>query len=901
MNAFRKKREKSEVVDEKTNTKIIKIKSNNKKTTPIIVDDETSEFLKSLKIDEQKEEKENKETVEVEEDIYPRYKDVDITQGLSETQVNERISQGLTNKNKDNQGKSIIEIILSNVFTGFNILYFIIAGVLIFIDIKNHDSFTNLFFLLLVFSNTSIGIYQEIRSKLTVDKLKILSNPVALVIRDGKKVEVPVDDIVLDDIIVFQSGRQICADSIIIEGNVEVNEALLTGEADSIVKTTGGKLLSGSFMTSGTCVAKVDKVGKDCYINQMSSDAKKYKKPHSELLLALRRIITTISILIIPIVILYLTSHIPFKDFDKTSFGYWLNDFWQAINRGRPDSVLSAICYIVLAMIPAGLFLLTSLALFVGVARLAKKNTLVQELYCIEMLARVDTLCLDKTGTLTDGTMRVNDCIEIDNKSDYTIKEIIGSMLNCFEERNPTSEALIKYFEVNQVIPPVEVIPFSSKRKYSAVNFGDKGTYIIGAPDFIIQDNFDKISDRVSRYSKDGYRVVALGHTQSKIKNDQLPKNARPVAIIIIEDHIRDDAQATISFFKQNDVDIKVISGDNPETVSKIAQRVGVLNADRYINLNGMSDEDVKKIVFDYAVFGRVSPDQKKIIVQELKRQGKTVAMTGDGVNDIPALKEADCSIAMASGSDAARYVSHLVLIDSNFSTMPSVVMEGRRVINNVQKTSSLYLTKNLAAFFITLMYIFVGFTTINSSRTWMNTAFPFRSENLLLIEMFILGIASTILAVQPNNEIIRGSFMKNTMKKVLPNAVLILIFQIVLFLVQNLRSGDFFSSLFEVPSVYQTTSALITTLVMLYVLFDECKPFNRFRIFVFALTLGLIAICLIIPQSREFVKFDFQAFGDTEWLLIIIMALVISPIRRLVNRIFKTAGDYQAKQNQTR
>ena len=460
-------------------------------TEPIVMEDKTAEILKQIEENKRKEEEKKVEM----KDNYPRYQNVDITKGLTKNQVEERIKQGYTNVNDDSKGKSIFEIIISNVFTAFNILYFIIAIILIFIDIKNNEGFSNLFFLILVVTNTLIGIFQEIKSKITVDKLKILSSPHATVIRDGEQIEINVEDIVLDDIIVFKSGKQICADSIILEGNIEVNEALLTGEADSIAKTTGGELLSGSFMTSGTCIAKVERVGKDCYINKMSNDAKKYTKPRSELLSSLRKIIITISFLIIPVVVLYTLSHVNFKSFDNTGFGYWLNDFWEAINHktGDASSVLSAVCYIVLAMIPAGLFLLTSIALFVGVIRLAKKNTLVQELYCIEMLARVDMLCLDKTGTLTDGTMMVSNVIELSKRGNYTVKEIIGSMMSSFEEKNPTSIALINHFETNTVLKPEMIIPFSSKRKFSAVSFANVGTYVIGAPDFVIQDDFASI------------------------------------------------------------------------------------------------------------------------------------------------------------------------------------------------------------------------------------------------------------------------------------------------------------------------------------------------------------------------------------------------------------------------
>ena len=853
-------------------------KENVKKNKKVIIhDDETSETLNMLKeqevsnkpkveTSEEKDKNISIEETKIDESV-ERYLDTDVTQGLNDEQVAKRIEEKLTNDTGNDKGKSIFEIILSNVFTFFNILYFVIAVILIILK----DT-SNIGFIGVVLINLSIGIFQEIKAKLTVEKMRIMSAPNAVVIRNGQKLEIPIKDVVLDDILMFLSGKQICADCVLLEGNVEVNEALLTGEADSIVKTPGSKLFSGSFLSSGTCIARADHVGKDCFIEKMSSDAKKYSPPKSELLKTLKMVIRIITCLILPIAILYIMA--------RMSSSY---DFKVIFNQ------LKEVSYIVLGMIPAGLFLLTSVALFVGVIRLGKNNTLVQELYCIEMLARVNVLCLDKTGTITDGTMRVCDCVEINNPTDYTVREIIGSMMNSFNETNPTSDALIKYFDKNTVLTPTEIIPFSSKRKYSAVTFGTDGTFIIGAPDFVIKDQFEKINTKVTRFSEQGCRVLVLGYVSSKLKNDELPKNVKPIAIIVIQDHIREDASDTISFFKQNEVDIKVISGDNPETVSKIADRVGVENADRWINLNGLTDEEIEAAVFDYTVFGRVTPSQKKLIVKTLKKNGKTVAMTGDGVNDIPALKEADCSIAMASGSEATRYVSHLVLMDSNFSSMPKVVREGRRVINNIQKTSSLYLTKNFIAILVAIMFIIINFAIKdNADYNGYFKMYPYQAKHLYMVEYIILAFATTLLAIQPNNEPIKGKFISNVVKEILPGAFTVLIFQLILFFCQGLHNIDstvvvsnlLFPSL-KSDVTYYTLSSLITTGVMFVVLFDACRPFNGFRRLV-VLSVSILLLVIIafnIEVVQEFFGIDFSNFTGAEYLLLAILLQAIYPM----------------------
>ena len=783
-----------------------------------------------------------------------RYYDTNIKEGLNEEIVAERKEAGLANVTTGNKGKSILAIILSNVFTFFNILYLIIAIILIIF--KSPDNMIG--FVPVVIANLIIGIVQEIKAKKTVEKMALMSAPTATVIRNGVKLEVAVNEVVLDDIIFFTPGKQICTDSIILEGTVEVNESLLTGEADSVIKTVKSELLSGSFIVSGVCVARVERVGNDNYIEKVAVDAKKYNPPKSELLKTLRGIIRIISLIIFPIAILYLISSGGLGD-------------QEAIKKSA---------YIILAMIPAGLFLLTTMALATGVIRLAKNKTLVQELYCIEMLARVDVLCLDKTGTITDGTMRVCDCVEVKNHTDYTIREIVGSMMSAFEDSNPTSEALIKFFDKNTVLTPIEIIPFSSKRKYSAVTFENEGTFILGAPEFVLltPEQYEKVDVKVARFASQGCRVLILAQTNNRIKADVLPKTVKPIAIIVIQDHIREDAANTIDFFKSNGVDVKVISGDNPETVSQIAQRVGIDGADRYISLHGLTDEEVRDSIFEYTVFGRVTPNQKRILIKSLKAHKKTVAMTGDGVNDILALKEADCSIAMASGSEAARYVSHLVLMDSNFASMPKVVNEGRRVINNIQKTSSLYLTKNLFAILLAITYIIIGFYTKNDGLPGEVIGWPYEAKNLLLIEWFILGFATFFLALQPNTEIIKGKFLKNVIKEILPGALAILIYNLVLYFLKGIQA---FEALSE-PTVFATVGSLVTTAIMLIVLFEACRPFNWFRKTIFAVvTIGiLISLIFFSPVFGM----NFAGMKLAEILLLIIMLQAAYPTIRVVS-----------------
>jgi cation-transporting P-type ATPase E len=810
-----------------------------------------SKDLKTLQDEEnvskKKRKKHQKEEIEI-----VRYYDIPILEGLSQEVVDQRIAMGLVNKTADGRGKTIPGIILKNMFTFFNLLFLSITIVLII-----NRSYTNLYYLTTVIPNLIIGIVQEIKAKKQIDRLSLLSSPTTTVIRGGEKIEIYNDQVVLDDVVFFSTGKQISSDSIVLEGIVEANEALLTGESDAIGKGPGKMLLSGSFVVSGACVARVDRIGKDNYIEKLSRDAKKYSKPKSELLRSLNWIIKIISVIIVPLGIMtFLNNQRVLGD---TLSGDIL--FHEAFVKTAGS---------VIAMIPAGLFLLTTMALAVSVIRLAKNNTLVQELYCIEMLARVNVLCLDKTGTITDGTMKVVDSIEIKNHTDYTVREIIGSMMSAFEESNPTSEALIRFFDKNKVLKPTDTIPFSSKRKFSAVTFEHEGTFLLGAPEFILMDQYDRVQQKVERFSSQGNRVLVLAHTSFRLKPDETPRNAKPIALIVIQDHIREDAPDTIAYFKSYGVDVKVISGDNPMTVSDIAQRVGIEQADRFISLDGMTDEQVRAIAFEYTVFGRVSPDQKRILVKAFKDQKKTVAMTGDGVNDILALKEADISIAMASGSEATKYVSHLVLMDSNFASMPKVVAEGRRVINNIQRTSTLFLVKTVFAVMLSVLYLLIS------------QPYPFQPNQFTLIEWYAVGVPAFWLALQPNKELVKGRFISNVLKTTIPGALTVFFFH---FLMTQLKVFGIFEALND-PKTYTTIAMYITTAVMFLVLFNVSKPFNWFRRLLFV---TMIIMCIItIYFFSDSMDLGLQSLEMTELLLTIIFIQFAYPMMWLIGQVLK-------------
>ena len=772
----------------------------------------------------------------------PKRFDPIVSKGLTDEQVNERVLEGNTNYVENRNTKTYKSIFFGNIFTFFNLLCFVVAGALIAVN-----AWSNLVFMLVILANMVIGIVQEIKAKKTIEKISLVTAPTAVVVRNGAQVDIPVSDIVLDDVILFTLGKQICADCIVMEGEVEVNESLLTGESNPIKKRKGDVLLSGSFVVSGKCFAKADKIGSSSYTAQLAVKAKEYKKAKSELLNSLNLIIKIIGIIIIPLAIL--TFYNNFNQVDATI-----------------NSTIKKTAGSVIGMIPAGMFLLTSLALAVGVIKLAKKRTLVQDLYSIEMLARTDVLCLDKTGTITDGTMKVNSVIQLNSSLDNTINEIVGSMLTALDDNNQTSRALATYFGYSKELSAKEILPFSSKRKLSAVTFKNNQTFAFGAPEFILKTKNVEIEKLVKQYASKGFRVLLLAKCEGGIVKDNISNKVTPVALIVIEDRIREHAAETIEWFKQNGVAIKIISGDNPLTVSEVSKRVGVENAGNYISLEGLSEQQVIDAAEKYSVFGRVSPEQKFILVKALKSKGHKVAMTGDGVNDILALKEADCSIAMASGSEATRNVSHLVLLDSNFNSMPSVVAEGRRVVNNIQKSSSLYLMKTLFTIMITILCLI------------FSIKYPFSTNQILLLEWCVIGFPSFCLALQPNTEKIKGRFLVNLIAKSLPGALIFVV---------NVVACYIFTQFTGCADQFATMGSLVLTFSGLLVLYNVCKPIDVFRgILVAAMIVMSVLMIILIPGSFfEYVELSLQ---NILFIIILIQlaASLYSSVVRLCNKI---------------
>ena len=734
----------------------------------------------------------------------------DINIGLTDEQINERKKENLVNLDTSVLTKTIPQILKENFFTLFNLINLILA-----IAVFMVGSYKNMLFLFIIILNTAISTFQELHSKKIVDKLSVLASSKSKVLRNGKELNIPINDIVLDDILIFNTGNQIPTDSIILEGTVEVNESFLTGEPDAIAKKVGDTILSGSFIVSGKCKAKVEHVAEDNYTAQISSGAKYVKKLNSEIMSSLNKIIKWLTFAIIPVgILLFLTQ-------------LYLS------GAGYKEAVVSTVAGII-GMIPEGLILLTSTVLAISVIRLSKSKVLVQELYCIETLARVDTLCLDKTGTLTEGKMEVKDFISL-TSSDKEMENILANIAKSSEDDNTTINAIRDYFSnIDILFTANKKIPFSSQTKWSGINFEKEGSYIIGAPEFVLKESFKDYKDEINNYSLD-YRVIVLAHSKNNFKDKELPDNISLIGYILITDKIRPKASETLKYFKEQGVDIKIISGDNPITVSKIAKHAGVENFDNYIDMSKIKTEaELKQAAIKYTIFGRVSPTQKKDLVLALQESGKTVAMTGDGVNDVLSLKAADCSIAMANGSDATKSVSQLILLDSNFASMPKVVAEGRRTINNIQRSASLFLVKTIYSTVLALMFIF------------MSEQYPFEPIQLSLISIITIGIPSFILALEPNKERIKGNFLRNVISKAIPTAltVIINIFALSMLVKFGLLAREYYSTLCIIST--STAGLLLLFNLSLKRKGENYKiPFSPFRLTLTILLILLFIICL--------------------------------------------------------
>lgn len=749
--------------------------------------------------------------------------------GLTSEQVAERVENGYLNITSKGGSKSYLRIIISNICTYLNLVVLVVF-IMMALVVDFAVDWSKFLFVVIILVNTGIGIVQEVKAKMAIDRLKLVTAPSAVVLRDGETRVISVREVVLDDIILLETGKQICADSILVAGECEVNESMLTGESIPISKKPGDILYSGSYVTSGSCRARVNKIGDENYVETLASYAKKYIKPKSELNRSINLIIKVVSVLMIPIaVIMFIRTY---NVYAPQVGGALSSDLW---GRGQGHlfyEVITTVSGAIIGMIPSGMFLLTSVALTASMLRLVKRHAMVRNMYCIEMLARVDVLCLDKTGTITDGSMSVKKVIEIKGgEGDFSSGDIIGSMLSATEDNNQTAIALADKFGYNLKFRPVTVLPFSSDRKLSAVTFEDMGTYLLGAPEYVLGDMGIRIRRLVDENASQGYRVLCLAHSPTEIKNGRLPGVRRPVCLIVVEDHIREDAADTIKWFRDNDVAVKVISGDNPITVSEVARRVGVVNADKYISLEGLSNQEVMEAANRYTVFGRVTPEQKSILVSSLKSKGHTVAMTGDGVNDILAMRQADCALSIASGAEAARNVAHLVLMDNNFSSMPDIVVEGRRVINNIAKASSLYLMKTMMTILLSVITLILG------------VPYFFTTEQTLMYELFITAVPSLFLSLQVNKDRVHGGFLGNMLKNASPGGLTLTIAVMAIYVYWRVThpSGGEMDVLDN--QVFKTMVTITLTYTGYMVLLRLARPYNAYRVVLVVVTL---ACCML-------------------------------------------------------
>lgn len=824
--------------------------------------------------------------------------------GLTDEQVNERIAEGKVNADENPNTRTYKQIIRENTLTFFNFLNLVLLVLVLLVG-----SYKNAFFVCIIVINTLIGIAQEIRAKKTIDKLAILTARKSVVIREGQKWTVPTEELVLDDVVCLKTGDQVPADARVLEGSVEVNESLLTGESDNLPKNVGDELFSGSFVTSGEANCQIIHVGKDNYAAQITSEAKEFKRHNSELKNSLNAILKVISIIIVP-----LGAMLFYKQY-------------MIVGDTLKDSVVNMVAA-VLGMIPEGLVLLTSVALTLGSMVLATKKTLVQELYCIETLARVDTLCLDKTGTITEGTMKVEDVQLYDTaqttvvqhtakfdpetgepvqnvsalKPEVTVSaekengqiqetvnletvsqeerqklqeidHIMGNMMSVLHDQNATADALRKRFPSRNDLKLIHAIPFSSDRKYSGAVFEGRGTYLMGAAQFLFPEGNEELLEHCSSYAQEGYRILVLAHSEQETKGTERPTGLEPLGLFLITDVIREEAPDTLAFFDSQGVDLKVISGDDPVTVSAIAKKAGLKNANHYIDATTIkTPEEMQRAVAECSVFGRVTPQQKKQMVQALQSQKHTVAMTGDGVNDVLALKEADCSIAMAAGSDAAKNIANVVLLDSNFGAMPHIVNQGRRVVNNIRSAASMFLIKTIFSVLLSLITIFFG------------DAYPFEPIQMSLISACAVGIPTFLLTQENNYNKIDHTFLRHVFMNAFPAAVTI--------------TGCVFTIMLVCQDVYHSNVMLNTACVLvtgwnyMSALRTVYSPLNTYRkVIIYGMQFAFFISAVVLQ--------DLLTLGSLEFGMIILVfvlmtfsPILIETITEWIRRIYEKSLD---------
>ena len=774
----------------------------------------------------------------------------DPASGLSTEQVKQRFAAHADNYKVESSTMSVSDIVKSNVFTYFNLVFLIITILLSIVG-----AWSDMMFLPIIIANTCIGIIQEVHSKKVLDRLSILNAPHCTVVRDGQEHEVEAHKLVLDDVVVLQAGSQIPADATVLDGELQVNESLITGESDEIAKHAGDELLSGSFVVSGKAHARLEKVGKDSYISKLTLQATQSKKgEQSEMIRSLNYLIMVMGIIIIPIgIALFVQSYI--------------------FNEGTLKESITGMVAAIIGMIPEGLYLLSSVAMAVSSVRLAQKKVLIHDMKCIETLARVNVLCVDKTGTITEPGMHVYETKILDGLDEAQTVATIADVVAAQEKDNATMEALQKYFTKGSGHKAKEVFSFSSETKFSGATMDDGKAYVIGAPEFVLRSQFEEYQEQIAEYSSKGYRVLVFGEYEGTLSRKPLTEPVVPMGLVMLANPIRKGAKDTFRYFAENDVDIKVISGDNPLTVSVIATEAGIEGAERYVDASVLKTKsDYDEAVEKYTVFGRVTPNQKRMLVQALKEHKKTVAMTGDGVNDVLALKDADCSVAMASGSDAASNVAQLVLLDSDFTRMPSVVAEGRRVVNNIERTASLYIVKNI---FSMLLAIFSVILMLD---------YPLEPSQVSLISMFTIGIPSFILALEPNKNPIRGRFLTNVLVKALPAGLtdFLVVSGLVLFCREFSVDLDCLS----------TSCTILVAVVGFMILYRIAKPMNIGHII---MMIGVVAgwlFCML------FVSKFFAITGISKQcaMLMIVFAIITEPALRYLSLIVEGLHDWGSR-----
>lgn len=780
----------------------------------------------------------------------------DPNEGLSPQQLKERQDNGLTNATPNSNTKSQSQIIKENVFTFFNLIFLVLGAALFLVG-----SFKNTMFLLVAAANTGIGIFQELRAKRAVDKLTLVSAGHVAVIRSGERFPVRTDRLVRDDIVEFVAGDQICADAVVCSGQMQVNESLLTGEADAVLKNIGDELKSGSFVVSGKCRARLTHVGAESYAAKLAAEARRnVRSTKSEMMQSLTRLITVVGIVLVPLgILLFLWHFLP-------------------IFQGLPlrESVEATVPALV-GMIPEGLYLLTSVAIAVSCIKLSGQHVLVQDMNCIETLAHADVLCVDKTGTITEAKMEVTDIFPLDSErfSYETIEEILAAFYGGEEPDNETARAMTAQFARPSTWSALRRIPFSSSTKWAAADFGENGRYLVGAPEFLLGERYDTVRENAEAWSARGCRTLLLAAYDSELEDTLRHELVTPIALIYLTNRLRPDARETFRYFAEQGVSVRVISGDNPLTVSEVAVSAGIENAERYVDARTLTTpHDYDDAVRKYTVFGRVTPEQKRYLVGALKKQGHTVAMTGDGVNDVLALKDADCGIAMASGSQAASQVAQIVLLKSQFSDMPAIVAEGRRVINNIQRASVLFLVKNIFSFVFTILVMVIG------------VSYPLQAIQLSLISTLTIGIPSFFLALEPNYSRVEGRFMRNVIRRSLPggltNVVLVLL-------------ASAFCFTFGIPeSSLNTLAVWSLSTVGLLTLYHISKPFTRLRMAVLTTVSLAMLFCLTVIPSF----FELPSLNSKSLLTLIMLMLACPTVMNFFLRVFDNRlAKHDAKQ----